>query len=169
MTQPEDMPPSCRFAESLILPRIERTELDVTQIRGDLDAAHKHARGLDTQLSGLTLAQTEDRRRLDRLESLVSDQATESAKVRLDIGEIKSRVDAMFERLRDISLGVSGLRQAIDEQGTTATARHEARTRRALTTWGLVATGVVLLAAIHQSFTGVSVLDALKMLMGFAP
>jgi uncharacterized protein YoxC len=162
------MPPSCRFAESLIMPRIERTEADMTQVRGDLDAAHKHARGLDTTVSALTLAQVEDRRRLDRLESLVSDQATESAKVRLDIGEIKSRVDAMFERLRDISLGVSGLRQAVDAQGTTATQRHEARTRRAITTWGLVATGIVILAAIHQSFTGASVLDALKVALGIA-
>jgi hypothetical protein len=27
----------------------------------------------------------------------------------------------------------------------------------------------VILAAIHQSFTGASVLDAIKMLMGFVP
>jgi uncharacterized protein YoxC len=162
------MPPSCTFAESLILPRISRTEADVAEVRGDLDAAHKHARAIDVQVTALSIAQVEDRRRLDRLESMVSDQATESARVRIDISEIKSRVDAVFERLHDISIGVSGLRQAVDAQGTTATQRHEARTRRALTTWGLVATGVVLLAAIHQSFTGVSVLDALKMLMGFA-
>jgi hypothetical protein len=32
----------------------------------------------------------------------------------------------------------------------------------------LVATGIVILAAIHQSFTGASVLDALKVALGIA-
>lgn len=162
------MPDSCRFAEALILPRVERIENDCAQSRGDVDAVHKHARFLDSQVSSLTIAQAEDRRRLDRLESLVSDQAHESARVRLDISEIKSRVDAVFDRLHDISIGVSGLRTAFDEQSTTATTRHEQRIRRSLTVWGLVATAVILLAAVHQSFTGVSVLDALKLVTGFA-
>ena len=163
MSEPTgNVPQLCRFAESIVLPRIARVESDVTRRGADVDHAHHQIRVIHTKLQEILAAQSDADRRLTRLEKLVQEQTHETTHILRDISDIKVRVDNVSESTTAIQNAVSGIAESINRN-------HAARMRGIIWVGGLLGTVIAFAVMLHETITDITVITSLKALFGVIP
>lgn len=166
MADSQDVLPLCRFAESLVIPRINRIDADLVQTRGDMDTWSLAVRKLDAALQSVSIAQQSDERRIERLERLMTDQAAEISQMHTDLSSIKTRVEAMWDRTGSIATGIEYLKSSAEKQTTLSTRQHHKRMRVLI----LIATllgGLFGFAALaHETISGKPISESVKVLLG---
>ena len=167
---PDDqIPPLCRFAEALVLPRISRAEADLTRRGADVDHAHHQIRVIYTQLQEIATAQADADRRLTRLEKLVADQTIETTRMLREIGDIKLRVDNVFKEINNVARGLSLLQESLTGIGESMSAQHAKRMRGLVWIGGLLGTVIAFAIMLYETITESSIISSLRSLLGLLP